>query len=105
MITIHDPQLLPADITIVGGGIPDGLQRVFRSVGVHNPTAAPITLQVWLLAVGGITPFKIINRPVLPNRTDMCPELIGRGLNAGGVLQMQCEGATVGFTSIDTITG
>ena len=97
MITIQDPVVLGAALATIGGTVPNGVQRVFRAVGVRNPTAGTLTLVVTLAGT------EIINRPVLAGKTDLCPELIGRGLNGGSNLQMSGASLTAGFTSLDTL--
>lgn len=104
MITVLDPVTVGVPAAI-GGIIPDGIQRNYKSAGVNNPTGAPITLIVHLVAKNKVadTSNIIIDRAVPAGKTDMCPELIGRGLNAGGSLWVEGNGLTAGYTAIDTV--
>lgn len=104
MITIQDPINIGASPTTVGTAVPDGLQRKFIAAGAHNDTGGVVTLKVSLVASSGSASL-LINRAVGINKTDTLPELIGRGLNAGGSLLVEGSGLNVGFTSIDSITG
>lgn len=106
MITILDSSQLAA-LAAIGGVVPAGVKRNYKAVGAHNDTAAAVTLTVHLVPTGGIADNsnRIINRLVPVDKTDMCPELVGRGLNAGGTLYVGGAGLNFGYTAIDTITG
>lgn len=105
-ITIQDPVTLAA-LAAIGGVIPAGVTRNFKAVGAHNPTGAPIVLTVHLVPLNGAADNsnKLFSRSVPAGLTDMCQELIGRGLKTGGQLFVNGAGLTFGFTAIDTITG
>lgn len=106
-ITIVDPIQLTAGLGIAGPVIADGSSRVFKAAGAHNDTGATVTLTVHLVPKGGNpdTSNRLISRAVANNKTDMCPELLGRGLSSGGTLQVSGAGLNFGYTAIDTITG
>lgn len=106
-LTIIDAVALAAGTTLVGAAIPSGIQRIYRSVGVHNGSGAPVVLKAWLVSASALADAttEVINRSIPAGKTDMCPELIGRGLNAGGTLQMSGAGLSAGLTAIDNIIG
>lgn len=105
-ISILNPSLLTA-LNQIGSNVPEGTQRIFRAVGVHNSTEANIMLTLYLVPVGEVADLsnRIIHRLVLAGKTDMCPELIGRGLNIDGSLWGSGVGLTVGYTTTDNILG
>lgn len=104
MINVKDPSTLGA-LAMFDGAIPEGVVRNYRAAGAHNPTNGTITLKVYLVPKNGVANdgTLILNRAVQPHKTDICVELIGRGLNAGGSLWIDGTGLTFGYTSLDTI--
>ena len=103
--TIQDNVLLAAGNIVVGGPVPSGLQRIYTAVSVRNPTGASITLTLHLVPDGAAASATntIFSRPVLAGKTDVCLQVIGRGLNANGTLVINAPACTVGYTAIDTI--
>jgi hypothetical protein len=108
-ITIQDPiKVVGTDPMLIGNAVPEGVIRNFKAVGINNPTGAAISCSVYLVPKGTNpdgTVNQVISRTILPNKTDMCCELLARGLNAGGRLFVLGAGLTVGYTSIDTVLG
>lgn len=104
-LTIQDNIPLTAALDAIGGTVTVGVQRIFKAVGVHNPTGLPVPLLVYLVPFGEVAgdDYLVIDRPVLANKSDLCLQLIGRGLNGGGTLMVSADGCNIGFTSIDTV--
>lgn len=107
MITIQDQIDIGASVTTVGNAVPAGMQRKFTAFGAHNDSGSAVILKVYLVPTSGsaANPNLLINRAVPAGKTDTCPELMGRGLNSGGTLQVEGAGLNVGWTAIDTIIG
>lgn len=105
-LKIQDPAALGAAASI-GGAVPVGYIRNFVAAGAYNNTPDPILLTIYLVPKGGVPDAsnKLLERSIPGRKTDMCQELIGRGLNAEGTLQVGGAGLTFGFTAIDTIMG
>lgn len=106
-IAIIDSTELSGSLTQLGETIPNGIIRVFKAMGAHNDTGGTVTLTVHLVPNGGVADStnRFINRPVVNGVTDLCPELIGRGLKEGGKLFVSGLGLNMGGTAIDTILG
>jgi hypothetical protein len=96
-----------AALAAVGGAVPEGVIRTYKAAGAHNDTGAPVMLTMHLVPKDGAPDAsnRIIYRSVPDGETDLCPELIGRGLRTGGKLHVGGVGLGFGATSIDTITG
>lgn len=103
-IIVENQSTLGAAPDTVGAAVPVGTQRIFKAVGVHNPTAGVVTFKAYLVPSGGTADSsnRVIDRTVGIGKTDLCPELIGRGLAAAGTLQMDAVACTAGFTAIDS---
>jgi hypothetical protein len=106
MLIVKDSATL-AGVAAIDTAVASGVIRTYRSAGAHNPTGGTLTLTVHLVPAGGVADNsnRIINRAVPAGKTDLCPELVGRGLNAGGILQAGGAGLNFGYTAVDTITG
>jgi len=104
-ITIKEPTVLAA-IAAIGEVMPVGTSRVYTAAGAHNPTGAPVTLTVHLVPANGAPADsnRILNRNVAAGKTDLCLELIGRGLPAGSQLYAGGAGINFGYTAVDTVT-
>src|SRR5437867_2072369 len=74
-------------VTTQGDVIPANTKRKITGAAVCNSTAVAKTFTAYLVPSGGTagaTNVYISARTIAPGETYMCPELVGRGQNAGG---------------------
>jgi hypothetical protein len=103
-VYISDPVQLTASAATYGIVVPALTKRVIRSASVTNTTGAPVALTVYLVPLGGTAAAAntiISARTIAVGETYNCPELVGKGINAGGFLQALGLNLTLAYTATD----
>lgn len=88
-----------------GTEVPALTKRVFRSMSLYNGTAAPVQVEVHLIAAGGSASDtnRVILRTLSVEETYMCPEIVNEGLNAGGFVQALGLNCSIRFTTVEIV--
>jgi hypothetical protein len=88
-----------------GAAVPTLTKRVFRSMSLYNGTAAPVQVEVHLIASGGSASDtnRVILRTLAVEETYMCPEVVNEGLNAGGFVQALGLNCSIRYTAVDIV--
>lgn len=102
---IFDGGALTAAAVAQGLPVPLLTKRVIRSASLVNKTAAPIAATVYLVKSGGAAgdagSTRIPARTIAAGETYLCPELVNRGLNAGGFVSALGAGLEFEYTATD----
>lgn len=105
-VYISDPAQLTASAATYGTVVAALTKRIIRSASVTNTTAAPVALTLYLVPSGGTAGASnalISARSIAAGETYNCPELVGKGLNAGGFLQAFGLNMTLSYSATDII--
>ncbi len=88
-IYILDAVLLAAAVANVGTAVPVNSKRIIRGATLYNGTAAPVVCQIHCIPSGGTASDtnRVISRTIGVEETYKCPELVNKGMNAGGFVQ------------------
>lgn len=112
MITNYffDSANVPVAVTTQGEVVPVNTKRKITAAIVTNSTAVAKTFTVYLVPSGGAagaTNVVISARTIAPGESYTCPELVGRGQNAGGFLQTAADvtGLTFKFEAFNITNG
>jgi hypothetical protein len=100
---IYDGAILGAALASQGTVVPTATSRIIKSASLVNPTAAPVVCSVSVLDAGGASHPKISGRAIAAGETYFCPELVGKGINAGGVVQAMGAGVSFDYTATDIV--
>lgn len=103
-VYIFDPVQITGTAATYGVIVPTLTKRVIKSASVTNTTGAPVALTVYLVPFGGTAGAAntfISTRTVAAGETYNCPELVGKGLNAGGFLQALGLNLTLAYAATD----
>lgn len=100
---IYDGAVLGAAMANQGTVVPTATARIVKSATLVNSTAAPVVCSVSVLDAGGTLHPKISARPIAAGESYTCPELVGKGINAGGVLQAMGAGVSFDYTATDIV--
>jgi hypothetical protein len=77
--------------------------RIIKSATLVNTTGAPVACTVSFVdAAAGVHP-KISARSLAAGESYNCPELIGKGLKAGGVVKASGLGVAFDYTATDIV--
>jgi hypothetical protein len=100
---INEGATLTATLDAQGTVVPANTKRIIKSAALVNTTAAPVVCSVSIVdAAAGIHP-KVSARTLAVNETYHCPELIGKGINAGGVVKASGLGVSFDYTATDIV--
>lgn len=93
-----------------GTVVPANTRRQITAAIVCNSTAVAKTFTAHVIPSGGTagaTNMYISARTIAPGESYTCPELVGRGLNAGGFVQVLADvtGLTFKFEALDITNG
>lgn len=105
---VHEGAVLGAAATVQGAAVGVLTARVITSAALVNTTAGAVPASVFLVPSGqapDATHTLISGRVLAPGETYLCPELINKGLNAGGTVQALGAGLTFLYTAKDIING
>lgn len=105
-VYIADPAQLTGSATTYGTVVAGLAKRVIKSAALTNTTGAPVACTVYLVPSGGTAGAAntfISARTVAAGETYNCPELVGKGLNAGGFVQALGLNVTFGYSATDII--
>lgn len=102
-IYILDGALMTGAAATYGTVVPLLTKRVIRSMSLYNGTAAPVQVEVHLIAASGTASDtnRVILRTLGVEETYLCPEVINEGLNAGGFVQALGLNCSIRFTATD----
>lgn len=103
-VYVFDPAQLTGSAATYGTVVSALTKRIFKSASVTNTTGAPVALTVYLVPTGGTAGAAntvISARALAAGETYNCPELIGKGLNAGGFLQALGTSLTLSYSATD----
>ena len=105
-----DAANVPVAITTQGEIVPANTKRKITAAVVINTTGVAKTFTVYLVPSGGaaaVSNTVISARTIAPGESYTCPELVGRGLNAGGFLQTASDvaGLTFKYESFNITNG
>lgn len=103
-VYIADPAQLTAAAATYGSVVATLTKRVFKSASLTNTTGAPVACTVYLVPSGGAAGAAntfISARTVAAGETYNCPELVGKGLNAGGFVQAFGLNVTFAYSATD----
>lgn len=100
---ILDGTLLTGSAATYGTAVPANTKRVIRQASLYNGTAAPVQCEVHVIASGGTASDtnRVILRTIGVEETYNCPELVNRGLNAGGFVQALGLNCSFSYTATD----
>lgn len=106
----YDGANVPAAVTTQGTPVPANTRRKITAAIVCNPTAVAKTFTAYVVPSGGAagaTNTYISARTIAPGESYTCPELVGRGMNAGGFVQTLADvtGLTFKFEAFDITNG
>ena len=84
-----DPALLTGSAATQGTATPANTKRIIRAATLYNGTSAPVVCEVHRIPSGGTASDtnRVIHRTLAAEETYACPEMIGKGMNAGGFIQ------------------
>lgn len=106
-IYIFDGGALAATAAIQGAAVPANTRRVIRSASLVNKTGVPILGTVYLVKSGGAAgdpgSTRIAARAIAAGETYPCPELVNRGMNAGGAVWALGNGLEFEYTATDVV--
>jgi hypothetical protein len=93
-----------------GTATPANTRRRITAAVVCNSTAVAKTFTAHVIPSGGTaaaTNMYISARTIAPGESYTCPELVGRGMNAGGFVQVLADvtGMTFKFEALDIVNG
>jgi hypothetical protein len=103
-VYISDPVQLTASAATYGAVVATLTRRIIKSASVVNTTGSPVALTIYLVPSGGAAGASntlISARTVAAGETYNCPELIGKGINAGGFLQALGLNLTLSYSATD----
>lgn len=65
--------------------VPTGTTATIRAATLHNPTALPITGQVFIVSAAGTVgdTFRLVNKALGQNQSYLCPEIVNHILKVG----------------------
>jgi hypothetical protein len=101
---------VPAAVTTQGDTVPAGSKRKITAAIVTNTTAVAKIFTAYLVPNGGAagpTNTYISARTINPGESYLCPELVGRGQNAGAALQTLADvtGLTFKYEAFNITNG
>lgn len=101
---------VPVANTTQGEIVPANTKRKITAAAVCNSTAVAKLFTVYLVPNGGAagpTNTYISARTIAPGETYLCPELVGRGQNAGDTIQTIADvtGLTFKFEAFNITNG
>lgn len=87
----------------VGEPIADGVNRIFKAVGIHNASPAPVLTSLHIVKPNAVADGsnRLFTRSIPSGKSDMCPEIIGRGMKTGEQLFIIGNGVSIGYTAYD----
>lgn len=100
---IYDGAVLTAAATQQGTTVPALTKRVIKSASLVNTTGAPVPGTVNVVTADATVIPHISARPIAAGESYPCPELIGKGLNPGGLVQALGVGLTFMYTATDFV--
>jgi hypothetical protein len=103
-VYIFDSAQLTGSAATYGTVVAALTKRILKSASVTNTTGAPVALIVYLVPTGGTAGAAntvISARTLAAGETYNCPELVGKGLNAGGFLQALGLSLTLSYSATD----
>lgn len=100
---IYEGGILGAALADQGVAVAANTKRIIQSAALVNTTAAPVLCSVQLFDEANVGHPKISARPIAPGETYLCPELIGKGLNALGKVQALGAGVSFDYTAVDIV--
>lgn len=100
---VFDGAVLGAALATQGSVVPLSTTRIIRSATLVNTTAAPVVCSVQVLDAAAASHPKISARAIAAGETYNCPELVGKGINAGGALQAMGLGVSFDYTATDIV--
>lgn len=104
-IYVHEGATLTATLDIQGTVVPVNAKRVIKSAALVNTTAAPVLCSVSFVSEDASVHPKIVERALGVNESYLCPELIGKGLLAGGSVKASGLGVSFDYTSTEIVGG
>lgn len=101
---------VPAVVTTQGQIVPVNTKCKITAAIVTNTTGVAKLFTVYLVPFGGVagvTNTYISARTIAPGESYTCPELVGRGMNAGGFLQTLADvtGLTFKYEAFNITNG
>lgn len=105
LVYIFDSAVLTGVAAAQGTAVGSLTRRVIKSASLTNTTAAAVACSVYLVASGSASAGNtfISARAVAAGETYNCPELIGKGLNAGGTVQALGAGVSFAYTASEIV--
>lgn len=100
---IYDGAVLTAVATQQGTTVPALTKRIIKAATLVNTTAAPVAGTVNIVAPDATVIPHIPARPIAAGESYPCPELIGKGINPGGLVQALGAGLTFSYTATDFV--
>lgn len=104
-IYVLDGTLMTGAAATYGTAVPALTKRIFRSMKLYNGTAAPVQVEVHLIASGGVASDtnRVILRTLAVEETYTCPEIVNEGLNAGGFVQAIGLNCSIRYTAVEVV--
>lgn len=105
-VYIADGAILTASASTQGNTVNSLTRRIIKSASLTNTTASPVACSVYLIPSGGTAGAAntfIVLRAIASGETYNCPELIGKGLNAGGFVQALGAGVSFAYSASDVV--
>lgn len=102
-IYILDGTLLTGAAATYGTAVPTLTKRVIKQATLYNGTAAPVSCEVHVIASGGTASDtnRVILRTLAVEESYLCPEIVNRGLNAGGFIQALGLNCSFSYTATE----
>ena len=102
---ILDGALLTGSAATYGVPVPVNTKRIFRAMSIYNGTAAPVQVEVHLIASGGTASDtnRVILKTLAVEETYLCPEVVNEGLNAGGFVQALGPNCSIRYTAVEIV--
>lgn len=105
-VVVVDGAQLTAAAATYGSVVGANTKRIIKAATLTNTTAGAVACTVYLVPSGGTAGASntvISALSIAAGASYSCPELIGRGLNAGGFLQALGLNVTLGYTAVDVV--
>jgi hypothetical protein len=100
---IFDGTTLTATLDQQGTTVPANTVRIIKSATLVNTTGAPVLCTVSFVDAAAAVHPKISARAIAAGESYNCPELIGKGLNAAGVIKASGLGVAFDYTATDIV--
>lgn len=95
---------LTGALTAQGTAVAANTKRIIQSASLVNPTGAPVACSVTILDGSAVSHPKISAKNIPAGDTYNCPELIGKGVEALGVVQALGAGVLFDYTAVDIVS-